>query len=222
MSSGPGLSRPLGSGLIDEPRIVVCPSPPTGLAVTDPTRLPADLPAPEDDGAAAHLPGARVPHVALPATAGGTIDLAALRGRVVVFAYPATGRPGEPPPTADWDLIPGARGCTPQVCGFRDLAAELGALGVGVVGLSAQEPAEQREMVGRLHVPFPILSDAGLRLAAELGLPTFEAAGRSFLRRLTWVQRDGVIETVLYPVFPPDRGADQVLARLRSADAPPA
>jgi len=173
------------------------------------------LPVPVDDGAAAHLVGTQLPPIALPATDGSTIDLAALPGLVVVFAYPRTGRPGEPSLTDDWATIPGASGCTPQTCRFRDLNAEFAALGARVFGLSTQDTDYQREMVERLTVPFPVLSDADLALARALRLPTFEAAGLTLLKRMAWIAREGVIERVFYPVFPPERNADDVLAALR-------
>jgi peroxiredoxin len=182
----------------------------------NPYALPADLPVPVDDGAATHLPAQRIPSVTLPATDGTEVDLSAVRGRVVVFAYPRTGRPGQPPLVPDWDSIPGARGCTPQTCAFRDLAAEFGALGCRVFGLSTQEPADQRELTEQLHLPFPVLSDAELRLTRALRLPTFSVAGHVLLKRLTWVQLDGVIEHVFYPVFRPDRNAADVLAWLQT------
>ena len=177
--------------------------------------LPPDLPAPADDGAAAHLAGTRIPHVALPATDGGTVDLGALPGTVVVFAYPRTGRPGEPSLVEDWDRIPGARGCTPHTCGYRDLHAEFAALGARVFGLSTQGTAYQREMVERLHVPFPVLSDARLELTRALRLPTMDVAGQTLLKRIAWIARDGAIERVFYPVFPPDANASVVLEALR-------
>jgi peroxiredoxin len=176
--------------------------------------LPEILPAPVDDGGAAHLVGVRLPSVRLPGTDGGETDLAAMPGRVVVFAYPRTGRPDQPPLVPDWNLIPGARGCTPQTCAFRDLAAEFAAAGCRILGLSTQDTEYQREMVERLHVPFPVLSDAALALSRALRLPTVEIGGLTLLRRLTWIARDGVIEKVFYPVFPPDRNAADVLAWL--------
>ena len=182
------------------------------MTAHDPTLLPEGLPVPVDDGGAAHLRGSAIPAIALQSTGGGLVDLAALAGLVVVFAYPRTGRPGQIALVPDWDLIPGARGCTPQTCGFRDLAGEFAALNARVFGLSTQDTAYQLEMVERLHVPFPILSDAGLRLTRALRLPTFEVAGQTLLRRLAWIARDGIIERVFYPVFPPDRNAADVLA----------
>jgi peroxiredoxin len=177
--------------------------------------LPPDLPVPVDDGAAAHLAGMHVPHVTLPATDGSNVDLAALSGTVVVFAYPRTGRPGEPSLVDDWDHIPGARGCTPHTCAFRDLHADFAALGARVFGLSTQDTAYQREMVERVHVPFLVLSDAGLALTRALRLPTMDVAGQTLLKRIAWIARDGTIERVFYPVFPPDRNAGDVLAALR-------
>ena len=180
----------------------------------NPLLLPDDLPAPQDDGAARHLAGRRMPNVALPATDGAKVDLSALPGRTVVYAYPRTGRPGQALPEG-WDAIPGARGCTPQSCGFRDHHAELTRLGVAhLFGLSTQDTAYQREAAERLHLPFAILSDAGLRLTHALALPTFETGGMVLLRRLTMVIDDGTISHVFYPVFPPDRSAAEVIAWL--------
>jgi peroxiredoxin len=185
----------------------------------DPMALPDDLPVPEDDGAADHLRGARLPSVPLPATDGSTLDIAALPGRTVVYAYPRTGEPGAGPLTDDWDSIPGARGCTPESCGFRDHHAELAALGARVVGLSTQESDYQRRAVDNLSLPFPLLSDAGLALARAAVLPTFEAAGQTLLKRLTMVVDDGVVTHLWYPVFPPDRHAEEVLGWLRKQQA---
>jgi peroxiredoxin len=177
--------------------------------------LPPDLPVPEDDGAAAHLPGRALPPVRLPSTQGAGCELASLGARAVVFAYPRTGSPGEPP-GADWDAIPGARGCTPEVCSIRDSIAAFERLGVGVAGLSAQTPEEQAEAARRLGLPYPLLSDAGGELAAALELPSFEWQGRRLLKRLTLLLRDGAIAEVIYPVFPPDGAAAAALARLES------
>jgi peroxiredoxin len=185
--------------------------------MVDPYSLPDDLPAPTDDGAADHLPGTPLPPIDLPATDGSRVMLAALLGRTIVYAYPWTGRPGAPLLVDDWDLIPGARGCTPESCGFRDHHAELLDAGVaGVFGLSTQETAYQREVAERLALPYPILSDEGLRLTRELRLPTLEVAGRTLLRRLTLLVDEGTVERVWYPVFPPDTHAVEVLADLRS------
>lgn len=172
------------------------------------------IPAPTDDGAARHLTGMRVPSISLPATDGTDVNLSALPGTVVVYAYPRTGQPGVENP-AGWDVIPGARGCTPQSCSFRDLFAQFKALGVSrLFGLSTQSTAYQAEAVRRLHLPFPILSDERLALAAALRLPAFETSGMKLLKRLTLVITDGVIERVFYPVFPPDRNAADVAAWL--------
>ncbi len=172
--------------------------------------LPDNLPVPLDDGAAAHLEGLPLPPVALPATDGRLIDPASLRGRQVIYIYPMTGRPGVPLPDG-WDAIPGARGCTPQSCAFRDHHAELATLGTGVFGLSAQDSDDQREAHGRLHLPFPLLSDCAPQLKKALRLPTFVADGRELYRRLTLVTEDARILKVFYPVFPPDRNAQEVL-----------
>lgn len=184
------------------------------------------IPAPVDDGAARHLTGLGLPHVASPATDGTVVDLAAFAGRTVVFAYPRTGRPAEISVVDNWDMIPGARGCTPQSCGFRDLHAELLAAGaVRVFGLSTQETAYQSEVAGRLHLPFPLLSDERLELVCALGLPTMNIAGMTLICRLALIIDDGSITKIFYPVFPPDRNADDVLAWLldhpvrRSGDA---
>ena len=172
------------------------------------------IPAPADDGAARHLVGRELPSIRLAATDGRQVDLAALRGLAVVYAYPRTGRPGFDNPEG-WDMIPGARGCTPQSCAFRDHFAELHALGVEhLFGLSTQTPAYQQEAAARLHLPFAILSDERLELATTLALPTFVASGMTLLKRFTLVIRDGRIDHVFYPVFPPDRNAADVVAWL--------
>jgi peroxiredoxin len=188
---------------------------------TDYSQLPPDLPAPEDDGAAGHLPGLEIPPgLSLPSTRGGGIDLAVAAsgpGSLVAYVYPRTGVPGEPSP-AGWDDIPGARGCTPQSCAFRDNLAEFAALGASVLGISAQAPAEQAEFAEREHIPFPLLADPRLRLADALRLPTFEVEGMTLYRRLTLVAREGRVVKAFYPVFPPDRNAAEVLGWLRAAD----
>jgi peroxiredoxin len=189
------------------------------MSVHNPLDLPPDLPIPVDDGAAAHLPGMRVPPIALPSTDGGTVDLSALNGRTVVYSYPRTGRPDQAVPEG-WDEIPGARGCTPQSCAFRDHYAEFEALGTRVFGLSTQTTQYQREAVTRLHLPFALLSDKDLALARALRLPTFEFAWSfgsqpaELITRLTLVLRDGRIEHVFYPVFPPNMDAERVGAWL--------
>src|SRR5258708_15466576 len=181
----------------------------------DPLELPADLPAPVDDGAARHLIGRSGPDLALAARDGASVNLSRGRGRAVIYAYPRTGRPGQALPTG-WDAIPGARGCTPQSCGFRDHFAELAALGVAqLYGLSTQDCDYQGEVAQRLHLPFALLSDARLDAQQALHLPTFAVDGMTLLKRLTLVLDDGVITKVFYPVFPPDRSAAEVLAWLR-------
>jgi peroxiredoxin len=181
--------------------------------------LPPDLPVPIDDGAADHLAGARLPALALPSTDGGAVDLAAAAaGRAVFYCYPRTGTPGVPLPTG-WDQIPGARGCTPEACAFRDHHAELAALGARVFGISTQTTAEQREFAARVHLPFPLLSDADLRLAHALRLPTLGVDGLTLHRRLTLIAERGIIAKVFYPVFPPDTHAADVVAWL-AARAP--
>lgn len=179
--------------------------------------LPPGLPVPEDDGAADHLPGLELPIIPLAATDGRRVDLSALSGRAVVFVYPRTGVPGEPLP-AGWDEIPGARGCTPQSCAFRDRFADLRAAGVEhVFGLSAQDSAYQSEAAERLGLPFPLLSDHRREFAQAVRLPTFTVEGQVLLKRITLVIDAGAISRVFYPVFPPDESAAQVLAHLASA-----
>jgi peroxiredoxin len=188
----------------------------TGAGVAhDPTVLPDGLPVPQDDGAAAHLRGARLPDLALPATDGSTVSLSRLAGRTVVYVYPRTGRPGQPL-LDGWDAIPGARGCTPQSCAFRDHFAELKQLGVAqLFGLSTNDIAYQREAADRLHLPFALLSDERLALTRALRLPSFDIAGMTLLKRMAWVIDGGVLTQVFYPVFPPDRSAQQVIDWLR-------
>ena len=179
--------------------------------------LPDDLPVPHDDGGARHLSGCKLPPLALVATDGSRVDLSRLPGRNVVYIYPRTGQPGQPN-LEGWDAIPGARGCTPQSCGFRDHFAELKALGVRrLFGLSTQDTDYQREAVGRLHLPFPILSDQDLKLTRAVNLPTFEIAGMTLLKRMALVIDDGVVTKVFYPVFPPDQNAAEVIDWLRQA-----
>jgi peroxiredoxin len=187
------------------------------VAKANPHELPSDLPVPTDDGAADHLRGMHLPPVPLDSTAGETVDLSTLPGRTVVYCYPMTGRPGDDLPRG-WDVIPGARGCTPQSCSFRDHHAELQALGSRVFGLSTQDTEYQSEAAGRLRLPFALLSDAELAFAGALGLPTFEVEGMILLKRLTLVIDDGRIEKVFYPVFPPDKSAEEVVGWLERRD----
>jgi peroxiredoxin len=195
------------------------------VSTYDPTILPDALPEPVDDGGADHLPGVAVPPIELPATDGRTVRLdrseqgSQAVARTVVYAYPRTGRPDEEPLVPDWDEIPGARGCTPESCAFRDHHAELLAAGAEVYGLSTQDTDYQREASERLNLPFPLLSDADLLLTNALRLPTFQAAGQTLIKRVTLVVRDGRIEHVFYPIFPPDGHAQQVLNWLRANPA---
>jgi peroxiredoxin len=184
----------------------------------------SSLPRPTDDGAASHLLGQRMASVALPATDGRAVNPAALPGRVVIYAYPRTGLPEVPNPEG-WDAIPGARGCTPQSCAFKDHYHELRALGVSAVfGLSTQDSDYQREAATRLHLPFPLLSDDQLRLTRAMKLPTFAVGTMAVLKRFTLIVQDGQVQRVFYPVFPPDQNAAEVVAWLadpgREREAP--
>ncbi len=180
---------------------------------------PRNLPSPVDDGSADHLPGRILPSAQLRSTQGGTPDLGQLTERLtVVYVYPSTGVPGQPLPEG-WNEIPGARGCTPQSCAFRDHVLELAAYGASVLGLSSQPHREQSEFARREHIPYPLLSDGEMRLAEELHLPTFQADGRRFYRRLTFVARERRIAKVFYPVFPPQQNAAEVLAWLAEQPA---
>lgn len=175
------------------------------------------IPAPEDDGAATHLIGMTIPPVSLRATNDTAVTLSELAGRTVVFGYPRTGEPGKIGLVDDWDMIPGARGCTPQTCSFRDLFAELKAAGAKhVFGLSTQSNAYQTEMAGRLHLPFPVLSDEQLEFTRALSLPTMEVADLTLIKRMAMIIDDARIAHVLYPVFPPDRNAGDVLDWLKA------
>jgi peroxiredoxin len=181
----------------------------------NPLELPDDLPVPVDDGAADHLAGLALPDITLAATDGSRVNLSRVSGRTVVYIYPRTGRPGQAMPTG-WNGIPGARGCTPQSCSFRDHFEELRALGVRqLYGLSTQDSDYQREAVERLHLPFAILSDADFALQRALRLPTFEVDGMVLLKRMALVIDAGTITRVFYPVFPPDRSAAEVVTWLR-------
>ena len=185
----------------------------------DPNVLPAGIPAPQDDGGARHLVGMKLPDLALPATSGGPVNLAKIEGRTVVYIYPRTGVPGVALPEG-WDEIPGARGCTPQSCGFRDHHAELTRLGVDhLYGLSTQDTAYQQEAASRLHLPFALLSDEALKFTKALRLPTFVTSGMTLLKRMALIVDNGVIAHVFYPVFPPDRNAEEVAAWLKASAA---
>jgi peroxiredoxin len=183
----------------------------------DPGILPADLPAPSDDGVARHLVGLAVPSVLLRSTSGDEVDLheQSQHRRLVLFAYPRTGQLGVEPPSG-WDSIPGARGCTSQACSFRDLAEEFAAYETTIYGLSVQGTEYQREVASRLQLPYALLSDERLELTNALGLPTFEVDGMTLLRRVTLLLAEGFVERVLYPVFPPDRAASHALALVAS------
>ncbi len=182
----------------------------------NPLILPPGIPVPRDDGAARHLAGARLPDVTLPATQGAPVNLSTLKGRTVVYTYPRTGVPGVDAPPG-WDDIPGARGCTPQSCSFRDHFGEFKRLGVAqVYGLSTQDTAYQQEAATRLHLPFAILSDEKLALTKAINLPTFTTSGMTLLKRMALIIDNGKITKVFYPVFPPDKNADEVIAWLQT------
>ena len=175
------------------------------------------IPAPLDDGGARHLVGMELPPISLLATDDTMVTMSRLPGRTVIFGYPRTGEPGKIALVDDWDMIPGARGCTPQTCAFRDLFADLKAAGAShVFGLSTQDNVYQTEMASRLHLPFPVLSDEKLALTRALKLPTMQVAGLTLIRRLALIVDDGRIAHVFYPVFPPDRNAGDVLAWLKT------
>jgi peroxiredoxin len=177
------------------------------------------LPMPQDDGATRHLLGAPVADVALASTTGGDVSLAKLSARTVLFIYPMTGTPGVALPDG-WDAIPGVRGCTPHTCAFRDHHAELKSAGaLAVFGLSTQTLPEQQDTVKRLHLPFPLLSDAELGLARAMTLPTMVVGGKTMIKRLAMIIDDGQVTQVFYPVFPPDRNAADVLAWLKEHPA---
>jgi peroxiredoxin len=186
---------------------------------TSPSQFPKDLPRPVDDGAAAHLEGMSLPDVALPSTSGSPVRLASLAGRFVLYIYPMTGRPGVALPDG-WDAIPGARGCTPQSCSFRDHFSEIQAFNAGVLGISTQTSEDQREARDRLHLPFDLLSDSSLRLKGSLRLPTFTVGRMELYKRLTLILEQGRITKVFYPVFPPDKNVHEVLAWLRANARP--
>lgn len=174
------------------------------------TELPQTLPVPVDDGACVHLLGKKLPKVVLTSTRGRQVNLSDIKGKVVFYCYPMTGQPGVPLPDG-WEQIPGARGCTPQSCAFRDRHAELQTLGIQVYGISTQNSSYQQEAVERLHLPFELLSDADFEFTTSLQLPTFEVAGKRLIKRLTLIANEGEIVKVFYPVFPPDRNAQDVI-----------
>lgn len=183
--------------------------------MTNLNQLPTDLPVPQDDGACNHLLGMPLPNVALLATDGSMVNLSQLAGRLVIYCYPMTGQPNVPLPEG-WDQIPGARGCTPQSCAFRDHYQELQALNANVFGLSVQSTDYQREMATRLHLPFQVLSDEQYQFQKALNLPTFVAAGMTLLKRVTLISHQGRIEAVHYPIFPSDSDPAWVLDYLKS------
>jgi peroxiredoxin len=181
--------------------------------------LPAGLPEPQDDGACDHLSGTRIPGLFLTSSAGTSINLAQIAGRTIVYCYPRTGESGQPVPEG-WDAIPGARGCTPQSCGFRDHFQELREAGAAhLFGLSTQDTDYQREAVNRLRLPFSLLSDRDLAFTRALNLPTFQFNSMTLIRRLTLIIEEGVIRKVFYPVYPPDQSAEQTLNWLRQNQA---
>lgn len=179
------------------------------------TELPADLPIPIDDGACNHLIGKEIPSIELNSTNRKLVDLSKIDGNLVLYFYPLTGRPGQSLPEG-WDQIPGARGCTPQSCSFRDHYKELQALNTQVFGVSTQSSEYQKEAVERLHLPFEILSDSQLRLSNVLSLPLFEADSMILNKRVTLIIKNRIIEKVFYPVFPPDKNVDEVINWLSS------
>lgn len=179
------------------------------------SQLPSDLPIPQDDGAAKHLKGMRIPEISLHATTGNKLSPGDIQGRLVIYCYPMTGQPNVALPEG-WDQIPGARGCTPQSCSFRDHYQELSSLGVKVMGLSVQSHRYQQEMVDRLHLPFPVLSDENYQFQQALRLPTFTTAGMTLLKRVTLIANNGVIEAVHYPIFPSDSDPAWVIHYLKA------
>jgi peroxiredoxin len=178
-------------------------------------KVPDNLPVPDDDGACNHLPGMVIPPVELISTSGKPVDLTAQSEWIVVYCYPMTGRPGIPVPEG-WASTPGAAGCTPQSCGFRDKHDELKALGARVFGMSSQSSEEQSEAASRLRLPYELLSDQDLAFTNALGLPTFEAGGRGLIKRVTLIVREGRVVKYFYPVFPPDQNASEVLEWLKT------
>ena len=185
------------------------------MTVTSFTELPDNLPVPEDDGACDHLVGMMIPDISLASTAGEKVMISGLSGVTVLYCYPMTGRPGEELP-AGWDDIPGARGCTPQSCAFRDASDQITALNARIFGLSTQDTAYQSEMATRLHLPFAVLSDAEYALSTALRLPLFEAGGMRLIKRVTLIICDGQITAVHYPIFPSHSDPEWVISTLSS------
>jgi peroxiredoxin len=183
--------------------------------MTNLNQLPTDLPIPQDDGSTNHLKGLKLPNFSLNATNGKAINLADIKGKLVVYCYPMTGQPNVALPEG-WDQIPGARGCTPQSCSFRDHYQELQELGAEVLALSVQSTEYQKEMVDRLHLPFQVVSDVNYQFQKALNLPTFVAAGMKLLKRVTLIANNGVIEAVHYPIFPSDSDPSWVIDYLKS------
>jgi peroxiredoxin len=183
--------------------------------MTNLNQLPTDLPIPQDDGSANHLLGMRLPSVSLNATNGKTIDFGGAKGKLVIYCYPMTGQPNVALPDG-WDQIPGARGCTPQSCSFRDHYQELQALGAEVIGLSVQSTEYQKEMTDRLRLPFPVVSDVSYQFQKALNMPTFVTAGMTLLKRVTLIANNGVIEAVHYPIFPSDSDPAWVINYLKT------
>jgi len=188
--------------------------------MTNVYEIPPGLPIPQDDGSTDHLKGLRLPTVSLKATNGTTINFGDIFSRLVIYCYPMTGQPNVALPDG-WDQIPGARGCTPQSCSFRDHYQELQALGAEVVGLSVQTTVYQKEMVDRLHLPFPVVSDSDYQFQKALNMPTFIAAGMALLKRVTLIANHGVIEAVHYPIFPSDSDAGWVIDYLKRSQNQP-
>ncbi len=182
------------------------------------SELPADLPVPVDDGACNHLNGMSLPNLSLASTKGDEVNISSLSGLTVIYIYPMTGRPDIPLPDG-WDQIPGARGCTPQSCSFRDHYEELSRLNAAVYGLSTQSASYQQEAAERLHLPFALLSDEALQFSKTLSLPTMDVEGQTLIKRLTLICKDKEIKHVFYPVFPPDANADQVIEWLHQQKA---
>lgn len=185
------------------------------FAMTNLNQLPANLPVPEDDGSTDHLKGMKLPNLSLNATTGVAINLSQIKDKLVIYCYPMTGQPNVPLPEG-WDEIPGARGCTPQSCSYRNHYQELKLLGAEVVGLSVQSTGYQKEMADRLHLPFPIISDEDFAFQKALNIPTFSVAGITLLKRVTLIANDGVIEAVHFPIFPSDSDPAWVMEYLKT------